>query len=564
MKLPALPKRLASSVARLVFIFIAFFIFTTPAFAQTSPALTTNTNPDVPKNLHTWTQNVMIEVMAAMSCQLTGIDPINPKQSCLGVDSQTGKIGYVPSANQGQAGGAIGVMGNLIAMTYTPAMHTGDYFGYLAQNFGVVKSAYAQTTGAGFDSLNPIINLWIAFRNLVYLLFVAVFAIVGFGIMLRINIDPRTVMTIANQLPKMIIAILLVTFSFAISGFLIDLMWASIYVTTNVIVSSDPNQELISQETAQKIVQSANPIEAANIAGEGKDKKIGGLARIASEPSESLGEVVTPLFDSGIGKSSLGVATSIIFFSLAQKAASPFQEAIKAIGSWTGLPGKAITLTISTAIGLLAGVAGGANAGSLGPFFVSWIVFIVIVIAILWALFRLTFQLVIAYVTVLIHTVFSPFWIIGGLFPGSPIGFGAWFREMLGALSVFPVTIGMFLLGRIFMAAFDQNAQTHFAPPMTGNPNAGNFGAFIGLGIILLTPQVVTIMKDLFKSPQFKYGGAIAQPLAFGLGAVNAPQIAQKLGMWGYYSGQMRHIPIVGSFFGREETARGRPPQPGG
>ena len=48
-------------------------------------------------------------------------------------------------------------------------------------------------------------------------------------------------MTIQNQIPKIIISLILVTFSFAIAGFLIDLMWVSIYVVINLMSQADPN-----------------------------------------------------------------------------------------------------------------------------------------------------------------------------------------------------------------------------------------------------------------------------------------------------------------------------------
>src|SRR3989344_9366698 len=206
------------------FIFILFSIFyllssAAPAYAtsQTHSASSgqanypvANTNPDVPNNLHNWTQNVMIEVMSALTCQLAGVDPINPKQGCLGIDSASGKIGFLPSP---QEGGAIGFMGNMISVLYTPPLHTADYFQDLASNFGLSKHAYSQTTGTGFKSLTPLIGIWSAFRNIVYLFLVIIFVIIGLAIMLRVKIDPRTVMTIQNQIPKIIIGILAVTFS---------------------------------------------------------------------------------------------------------------------------------------------------------------------------------------------------------------------------------------------------------------------------------------------------------------------------------------------------------------
>src|SRR5687767_6194410 len=66
---------------------------TPPAQATGSSYL--NTNPDVPTNLHTYTQSIFIELASAISCLLTGSDPINPGMLCLGIDPTTHKIGYV-------------------------------------------------------------------------------------------------------------------------------------------------------------------------------------------------------------------------------------------------------------------------------------------------------------------------------------------------------------------------------------------------------------------------------------------------------------------------------------
>jgi len=81
------------------------------------------------QNLHTWTQNVLLEVVSATICQITGSDPINPSQQCLGVDTKTKQIGFV---NNG--GGLIGVTQNMIGMLYeNPPAQSGQYFKYLAQ-----------------------------------------------------------------------------------------------------------------------------------------------------------------------------------------------------------------------------------------------------------------------------------------------------------------------------------------------------------------------------------------------------------------------------------------------
>ena len=85
--------------ARLLLGFFLFFLSLTslvssPVLAQ-SPDYSLNTNSDVPENSHTRTQVMLIDLSAALICQLSGIDVINPDKGCLGIDPVTNKIGYV-------------------------------------------------------------------------------------------------------------------------------------------------------------------------------------------------------------------------------------------------------------------------------------------------------------------------------------------------------------------------------------------------------------------------------------------------------------------------------------
>src|ERR1700722_279485 len=97
---------------------------------NTNDYLTPNTDPNVPQNRDTYTQVVLINVMSAVMCQLTGIDPTTPNQPCLGIDPTTGKIGMAPASttqtfgqaqqSQPQIGGALGVMSGYISSLYVP------------------------------------------------------------------------------------------------------------------------------------------------------------------------------------------------------------------------------------------------------------------------------------------------------------------------------------------------------------------------------------------------------------------------------------------------------------
>ena len=452
--------------------FFSIFFLAKTSFAQTqsnyppvnSSYAAPNTNPDVPNNLHTWTQNVMIEVMSAMSCQLAGIDPTNPSAKCLGVDNKTGKIGYVQNG-----GGAIGIMGNLIALTLTPPIHTSDYIAYVSRNFGIAKPTYAANQ-SGFNSLSPIMGTWVVFRNIVYLLFVLIFLVIGIAIMLRVKIDPRTVMTIQNQIPKIIIGLILVTFSFAIAGLLIDVMWIVIYLFINVLSAADPS---LAAGGAGKITQDLNNT-TLNFANN-PNLFSGGLLGVAGGAAGSIASIIGSMF------SGSGAAT--------QTAGNPIIDLI--------------TNPIGTALGAIIGglltIVGGIAA------------FFIIMIALLWAMFKLWFSLLNAYIFILVDVVFAPFWIVSGLLPGGQsMGFNAWLRDMLGNLSAFPTTIAMFLLGKILIDSFGNNGSAQgFLPPLIGNPAASGtnvFGSLIALGIIFTTPHVVKITKAAFKAPKIDLG----------------------------------------------------------
>lgn len=137
-----------------------------------------------------------------------------------------------PQSAGGQAslpGGAIGAVAGLITSLYSNPPASGiEYFADLGKNFGFVKPVYAQ--GIGFSGFSNLLPLWKASRNLAYILFIVAFLYIGLAIMFRVKISPQAVATIQNMLPKLIIGLVLVTFSYAIVGLLIDLIYLIIYI----------------------------------------------------------------------------------------------------------------------------------------------------------------------------------------------------------------------------------------------------------------------------------------------------------------------------------------------
>ena len=489
-------KFVKSAVFFFIIFFLFLFIFQTPTFAQNNKdipqsaqsqkTLPTNLSPDVPQNLHTWTQTVMIEVIASMTCQIVGIDPLKPDQKCLGIGEKEGQIGF---SNNNK--GAVSFVGNMIGSLYTtPPIYTGDYFSYLARNFGFVKSANAENAAQsiGFVGLAPVMDLWKGFRNVSYFIFILIFLVVGVTVMLRIRIDPRTVMTIQNQIPKLIIGILLITFSFAIAGLLIDFMWVLIYLAISTIMPEKLAQ--ISMHMTDSTVGFANYV-FADQGGAGTGM---GLLKIMEGGGSAIGEFIKVLFTS--------------HHVLPNAAGDACNNALCELGNfWSDPIGNILGVILGGILGFIGGV----------------IAFFIIGIALLVQLLKLWFKLLTAYVMIIFDVILAPIWIVAGLLPGThqSFGFGSWLRDILGNLMVFPAVITLFLLGNVIFYNFKSAGLTTFNPPLIGNATeSGNaFGALIALGIILMSPNVVDMVKKAFK-PQGGagpgFGGVTAGAAAMG------------------------------------------------
>lgn len=93
----------------------------------------------------------------------------------------------------------------------------------LINKFSLVSEVKAQ--GVGYSGLTWIQQYWRGFRNISYILIVLVVIVFSFMIMFRVKLNPQTVISVQSALPKVITALILITFSYAIAGFAVDLMY---------------------------------------------------------------------------------------------------------------------------------------------------------------------------------------------------------------------------------------------------------------------------------------------------------------------------------------------------
>lgn len=484
--------RFFSAVIFFVFcLSLLFPIVQAHAQAQSPYFSLMKTDENVSVNISTFTQGIMFGMISSATCMVGGIDFMSKNHTCLTFNSKTEKFGYA-TPNEG---GILGLATNGMAFLYTSPFHSTDYFRYITSNFGIAKHAIASNTG--FDQLSPIAKMWIAMRNITYLLLVLAFTVVGFAIMIRAKIDPRTVMTIENQVPKLIVAIILVTFSFAIAGFLIDVMWIITYLMINLFATIDPALQAQLQGLTTNVV--SDPFSFANATS----STGGGIFGIAAKASGSIYQIVFNAVNGIISNG--GFFGALIGFVLGFPAslAGILVGGVKCL-----VPGQ--TCDIGTTFTAFSS----AQLGGI----TTAIAFLIFAFALLAVLFRLFFSLLKAYALFLIFAVFGPVIILMGILPGSKVNFEDWIRHIAAYLISFPTVVAIFLLARVFYDMFG-NSSNGFSPPLLGiatqNPSS-LLGPLIGFAILMLAPGVVNMVQEALKAPDPKFLQNIQQGFATG------------------------------------------------
>ncbi len=125
--------------------------------------------------------------------------------------------------------GAFGEANSLVSSMYTTQPESGvGYFAYLYKRSGLTSSTYAasQLSGPvyGFSFLSPVYNIWTVSRNISYLLLILIILFTGIMIIVGGKVGGQVPITFMSALPNIMAAIVLITFSYAIGGFMIDLM----------------------------------------------------------------------------------------------------------------------------------------------------------------------------------------------------------------------------------------------------------------------------------------------------------------------------------------------------
>lgn len=395
------------------------------------------------------------------------------------------KEGYVPTtmlAYHGEGGGMLGMGIRTMAYMYDNRPASGTQ--YLARaihtKFGLEPdSAYAQVSGSGAAVLKPVETLWQLSRNIAYMFFIFIFLAIGFMIMFRQKLNPQTVISVQNALPGLVVGLILVTFSFFLAGLIVDLAFFLPQVL-GALLLQQTGLYSDSAGASQAIQTSLNT------------QNIFGLFW-----SFIYGENGNLFQASGnIGKTTYDLMGGASFSWLL-----PLLGGIAACAN-------PIAFALITATGVAPGLAACAaiGAGSVGLIGGQWIlnsiIFLIVLFGLLQALAKLFFQLLTAYVTIMLLTIFGPIYILLSTIPGNNGMFSTWWRVMLANTLLFPAIYLMFVLVRVILQmnpAANVNAFGNTLPLFAGLP-ASFMQLLLAYGILLASPAIHGLLKDTLKA----------------------------------------------------------------
>lgn len=395
--------------------------------------------------------------------------------------------GCTDNPNDGDIRSKSSVTGLLSQLILNPLNHPPSsgisWVAHGLQESGFVPKSYA-AEGIGFAGLKPFAQIWTLFRNFAYLIMVLVVITIGFLIMFRRKVNAQTVVTLENSLPRIVIAFLFITFSFAIAGFLIDLMYLLIFIIISFL--------------------GTNTISPFNALSTKAQVLNGGFSLwdgvFANGNYWRVGDALLSVMPSGINiilRIFLGIGS---FFIL----------------SFTPVIGMVLKGTILTGVGTINGLTSFMihliSALILLPitFFLAPTIFsIIFFLTSMFVFFRIFFLLFKNYVQIILLIIFAPVLLMLEAIPGQK-AFSKWVKMLVANLLAFPVTIGLILLSNIVVAIPTSNltaatptSGTHlipfWSPPLLSSsytaPDA--YSVLVGVGIMFMIPNIIKSIKQV-------------------------------------------------------------------
>lgn len=370
----------------------------------------------------------------------------------------------------------MGTVGNFLSVPYSNPPASGVYWAAAGlEKAGFIPQTYA-AEGIGFAGIKPFMNIWKIFRDVAYMLLVIFTIVVGFMIMFRRKVNQQTVISVENALPRIVVSLILITFSFAIAGFLIDLMYVVIAVMISLLSNKDTYYKAAEY---QDVYLTATP-----------HRLFYGIFPVGLETFFYVGNSFLNMLPAWLNifiRILSGAATVYITASI-NPLLKPITDAFSGVSgagfSLGKLPGILPHIAIATGLALL-----------LGTIMPQIIVMALFSFTLLFLFFRVFFILLRAYIQILIYIILGPLFLLFEVLP-SKNAFAFWFKSLFVEIMTFPIVITVFIIGSNIIHELSAKGKP-WTPPFLTNIDSNAFTVLVGMGLILVIPELIKMFKEL-------------------------------------------------------------------
>ena len=433
----------------------------------------------------------------------------------LQVDPNTQTYSFVSNGSGGLFG-----LSDRILTSLTSIPISGTYF--LADslhNMGLNIAQPARAQGIGFNMLTGLLNAWRTFRNVAYIVMTLVVLVIGVMMLFQQKLDSSIVVNLQKAIPKIILALILITFSYAIIGLLIDAMYLVMFFFNSLATS------FMGGQSSANLINGTLP----NLIGKTFEEIFG-----------NFNGSFWPIMKDGV--------------------IDPFQNTFSGdlgiLQSWGALGWIVKFIFHDLILGALKGVAG------ILLYIILSIVFFFMVFSIVWKIIKVLAK---SFVSILLNTIFAPIILLVSAFPNSKQHI-KWFKTIIANLAVFPMLFILFVLGDFIVFVTNGSSQNfpifpylRVATMGVAAAEGGGVGDVNALGNVLALCLFITIPEILEKVRSSLggdsgfiggLGGTAAKAIAGSFVAKGATK-ATKTGAGALYN--IGRSKAIGQYRGRQE-----------
>lgn len=271
---------------------------------------------------------------------------------------------------------------------------------------------YNKTTGYKYLQDMKIDKIWAETRNITYILYVTILIVIGFMIMFRNKIGGQMMVSVSNSIPQLIIGLVLVTFSFAIVGFALDIGKMLMVVSNNVLVNLQDSG-------------TSRPIQLGSISYMSDQS----IRKITNGAGLNTFDKCNQYYKkTGADGTEQGLRSQVALITTA--------------GLTSALSSTIIDTTISDALSITSWLKFFANLALEVfihlPATLILIHAVIILLVCVYASFKLFVTMFTTYIKIFMNVILAPFQLLAGSIPGNSSAMTNWFKSVFANVLVFP------------------------------------------------------------------------------------------------------------------------------